>query len=200
MSIGTVALASLLVLSPLSALGQTLPEIARLHGGSATHTIDIDAPVSRPGDLMSRADLVVNGRVAIVTTRLNADQSDVITEYTIAPIQAFKQQRPDSFRTPGMVSSIVAQHTGGSLTTADGLHLSTSVNIYPESETFRVGEEVLLFLSYHSDTKTYWFSDEFSAYRIRNGVATLMTKEAAERLGNQPISSSALFAELQQKH
>jgi predicted nucleotidyltransferase len=40
-SIGTVALASLLVLSPLSALGQTLPEIARLHGGSATHTIDI---------------------------------------------------------------------------------------------------------------------------------------------------------------
>jgi hypothetical protein len=63
-----------------------------------------------------------------------------------------------------------------------------------------VGEEVLLFLSYNSDTKTNWFSGEFSAYRIRNGVATLMTKAAAERLGNQPISSSALFAELQQKH
>jgi len=30
MSIGTVALASLLVLSALSALGQTLPEIARV--------------------------------------------------------------------------------------------------------------------------------------------------------------------------
>jgi len=50
---------------------------------------------------MSRADLVVNGRVTIVTTCLNADQSDVITEYTIAPIQAFKQRDLTHFAHPG---------------------------------------------------------------------------------------------------
>jgi hypothetical protein len=200
MATRTVVLACSIALSPLSALGQTLPEIARTLGGSATNGMDIDAPISRPADLMSRADLVVNGRVTSATTRLNADQSYVMTDYTIAPIQVFKQKRLDTVSTPGMVSTIVVQRTGGSLTTADGLHLSTDVNIYPESETFREGEEVVLFLIYYADTKMYTFATgEFGVYRIRNGMATLMTASAAKRRGDQPIASSALFAELQHK-
>ncbi len=200
MATRTVVLAFSIALCPLSVLAQTLPEIARTLGGSATNGLDIDAPISRPADLMSRADLVVNGRVTSVTTRLNADQSYVMTDYTIAPIHAFKQQRPDAVGTPGMVSTIVVQRTGGSVTTADGLHLSTDVNIYPESEMLREGEEVLLFLIYHADTKTYTFaSGQYGVYRIRNGVATLMTKMAAKNCGDQPIASSVLFAELQGK-
>jgi len=146
---------------------------------------------------MSRANLVVNGRVTSATTALDADQSNVVTEYKIAPIRTFKQQHPDAFTTPGMVSTIVVRHTGGSLTTVDGLQLSTDVNIFPQSETFRVGEEVVVFLVYHTDSRTYTLaSGEFSAYRIRNGVATLMTTRAAKRRGDQPIASSTLFAEL----
>jgi hypothetical protein len=197
MATRNVVLASMMALSPLCALGQTLPEIARLEGGSATSIIDIDAPISWPADLISRADLVVNGRVASITTRLSADQLNVLTEYTIAPIQAFKQRRPDAFGTPGTVSTITVRRTGGSLTTAEGLHLSTDVNIYPESEMFRVGEEVLVFLIYNADTKTYTFaSGEFGAYRIQNGMATLMTAKAAKKRGDKPVASSALFAEL----
>ena len=90
------------------------------------------------------------------------------------------------------------QRSGGSLTTSDGLRLSTTVNIFPESESFQVGEEVLLFLNYRAGTKTYGFtSGTFGAYRIREGMATLMTADAAKRRGDRPVPSSALFADLQ---
>jgi hypothetical protein len=106
MTTGTAVLACWIALGPVSALGQALPEIARLYGGSANPTIDMCATISRPGDLMSQADLVVHGRVTSVTVGLNADQSAVITEYTIAPIQTFKPRRTDAVGLPGMVSRI----------------------------------------------------------------------------------------------
>jgi hypothetical protein len=156
--------------------------------------IDIDAPISRPEDLMSKADLVLHGRVTGVTVRLNADRSAVMTEYTIVPFKARKQRRTETVGRPGMIADIVVQRSGGSLVTADGLRLSTTVNIFPDSEAFRVGEEVLLFLNYNADTKSYTFtSGEFGAYRIRGGVASLMTANAARRRGDQPLASSALF-------
>ena len=77
------------------------------------------------------------------------------------------------------------------------MRLSTSVNIFPDAEAFRVGEEVVFFLTYNTDTKAYGFTNgEFSAYRIRDGVATLMTANAAHRRGDQPLAASALFDEL----
>ena len=189
----------LIALNPLSAPAQTLREIAERNGGSATGVISVDEPISRPADLISLADLVVHGRVTSMTTRLDTDERFVITEYTIAPIQAFKQQQQVSVKTPGTMSKLVVQHFGGSLTTTDGLRLSTDVNIFPESETFRAGEEVVLFLQYHPDTGIYSLISQFGAYRIRNGVAALMTAKAAKNRGDQPIASSALFGELQAK-
>lgn len=50
----------------------------------ATSVIDIDAPISWTRDLMTLSDLVANGVVTAVNTRLNADQSEVLTEYTVA--------------------------------------------------------------------------------------------------------------------
>ena len=192
-------LAFVIALNPHSTSAQTLPEIARQNGGSATGAISVDEPISRPADLMSLADLVVHGRVTSMTTRLDTDERFVITEYTIAPIQAFKQQQQVSVKTPGTMSKLVVQHFGGSVTTADGLRLSTDVNIFPETETFRAGEEVVLFLQYHADTGIYSLLSQFGAYRIRNGVATLMTAKAAKNRGDRPIASSALFTELRRK-
>jgi hypothetical protein len=198
MTISTALLASCIALGSTAAFGQNLPQIAGQHGGSANSMIDIDAPISQPADLMLQADLVVHGRVTDVTVRLNAAQSDVITQYTIRPSQAFKQRVIDAVSVPGTANKIVVQRSGGSLITEDGLRLSTTVNIFPESELFQVGEEVLLFLNYKADTKTYTFtSGEFGAYRIRNGMASLMTANAAKRRGDKPMPSSALFADLQ---
>jgi hypothetical protein len=198
MRIIAALLASCMALGSTTALGQNLLEIARQQGGSANSMIDIDAPISRPADLMAQADLVVYGRMTDVTVRLNAAQSEVMTEYTIAPIQAFKQRVVDTVSVPGTASKIVVQRSGGVLITPDGLRLSTTVNIFPESETFQAGEEVLLFLIYKADTRSYIFaSGEFGAYRIRDGMASLMTANAAKRRGDKPTPATSLFSDLQ---
>jgi hypothetical protein len=159
--------------------------------------IDFDSPILQTADLMSQADFVVHGRVTDVTARLNAAQSEVFTEYTIAPIQAFKQRVIDTVSVPGTASKVVVQQAGGVLMTPDGLRLSTTVNTFPESESFRVGEDVLLFLIYRADTRSYVFASEFGAYRIRNGMASLMTANAAKRRGDKPTSAAALFADIE---
>jgi hypothetical protein len=180
------------------ALAQTLPEIARQQGGAAGRVIDIDSPIARPAELMSQSDLVIHGRVVDVTVRLNSDQSDVVTMYTIAPIQAFKQRRAASVAIPGAVSKILVQQYGGSLVTEDGLRLSTSVNVFPESECFTVGEEVVLFVTYRSNIGMYAFAaGEFGAYRIREGKVSPMTRDVAGRLQVQPVDASLFFRELQ---
>src|SRR5262245_17248165 len=108
MTIRTLLLASLMALAPISAIGQMLPEIARTHDGVATSVIDMDAPISSPCDVMTLSDLVVNGVVTAVKTRLNADQSEVLTEYTVALKQVLKQRHPDAFTSPGLsVTTIV---------------------------------------------------------------------------------------------
>jgi hypothetical protein len=182
-----------------TAFGQNLIEIARQHGGSANSMIDFDSPILQPVDLMSQADFVVYGRVTDVTVRLNAAQSEVMTEYTIVPIHPFKQRVIDTVSVPGTASKIVVQRSGGILITPDGLRLSTTVNIFPESESFQAGEEVLLFLIYKAETRSYIFaSGEFGAYRIRSGMASLMTVNAAKRRGDKPTPATALFAHIQQ--
>ena len=198
MTIITALLASCIALGSTTAFGQNLAEIARQRGGSANSMIDKDAPISQPADLMTQADLVVYGRVTDVTARLNAAQTEVMTEYTIAPIQAFKQRVIDTVSVPGTASKIVVLRSGGVLITPDGLRLSTTVNIFPEAESFQVGEEVVLFLIYKTDTRSYVFaSGEFGAYRIRNGMASLMTSNAAKRRGDKPMPATALFADIE---
>ena len=106
MTIGTMFLASCIAATSTVAFGQSLPEIARQHHGSANSVIDIDAPISQPADLMLLADLVVHGRVTDLTVRLTSDQTEVMTEYTITPIQAFKQRVIDAMPAPGVMRKI----------------------------------------------------------------------------------------------
>jgi hypothetical protein len=192
------AIISFLVMGFSPILCQTLPDVARQHGGSATTIINVDAPVARLPDLMSTSDLVVHARVVNVKARLSANQSDVVTQYTLAPIQAFKQRQATAVATPGAISQIVVTRSGGDLLTADGLHLSTSVDVFPESECYTLGEEVVAFLTYRADISAYSFTGgEFGAYRIRAGIVTPMIRRVVARRHDQPITSAVFFQGLQ---
>src|SRR4051794_26937769 len=84
----------------LAAFGQTLPESARMNGGSAGSVIDFDGPILRPAELMSQADLVAHGRITNVAVRLDPEQAHVITEYSVEPIQALKQRKAEATSVP----------------------------------------------------------------------------------------------------
>ena len=181
-----------------SLLAQTLPDFARQQGGSARRMIGLDGPIARPAELMSKSDLVIHGRVVDVTRRLTADQVDVVTDYTVVPIQSFKERRAAAVARPGAVANVVVRQYGGSMVTADGLRLSTSVNVFPESESFKVGEEIIVFLTDRPEVGLYRFTDgEFGAYRIRDGMVTPMTQAVAARLQVQPVKAPLFFADLQ---
>jgi hypothetical protein len=186
-----------LAVSASPAPGQSLVDSARQNGGSSGAMIDVCGPVPSLAIVMALSDLVVHGRVVDVKTRLSSDETRVITEYTIAPIQAFKDTRPASVAIPGAVSKIVVRRTGGTLLTNDGLHLWTSVNIFPETECFTLGEEVVAFLGYDSDSHVYYFAaGGFAAYRIGDGMVTPMTREVVSRRGDRPVETALFFSEL----
>lgn len=178
-----------------SATTQRLPELARAQGGSVNQEVGIDVPVSTAEQVMSRADLVLHGRVVDVAVHLNRAQTHVVTEYTLEPIRVVKQTKPDPIAKPGTSARFVVQRLGGSVSTPEGFLLSTSVNIFPESEAFHVGEEVLVFLTV--DERIYEFTGGgYGAYRVRDGVATLMSTEAASRRGDRPVLLSVLLSDL----
>ena len=197
MKVSTAAFVIYAAMNVSPAVGQSLPDIARQNGGSAGSVTDVCGPVPSMADVMSQSELVVHGRIVDVKTRLSLDETQVVTEYTIAPIQAFKDGRPASATTPGAVSKIVVRRTGGTLLTNDGLRLWTSVNIFPENECFALGEEVVAFLAYNSDTRGYYFaSGGFAAYRIRDGRVTPMTSEVVSRRGDRPVEAAVFFRDL----
>jgi hypothetical protein len=82
--------------------------------------------------------------------------------------------------------------------TEDGLRSSTSVNLVPESERFRVGEEVVAFLTYRFEAGVYSLSNgAFGAYRIHEGVVSPMTRDVAARRKDRPVDASLFFRDLQ---
>jgi hypothetical protein len=78
-----------------------------------------------------------------------------------------------------------------------GLHLWTTVNIFPETECFTLGEEVVAFLGYDSDSHVHYFAaGGFAADRIRDGMVTPMTSEGVSRRGDLTVEASVFFNDL----
>ncbi len=176
---------------------QSLRDLARQQGGSVTNGIDLDFGVEMIPALLSQADLVVHGRIIASRTRLLADESHVVTEYEVAPIRVVKQAKPMSVARPGETSRVLVWCVGGTLI-ENGYRLSTSVNAYPESETYKVGEEVVLFLQYRADTGAYDLSGgPFGAFRIQGGRVQPMTREVTVRRGDKPLDLAIFLDQLQ---
>ena len=172
--------------------GQSLPEIARQHGGTASSVISVNTPVSPLRDVVMDSDLIVRGQITKVEPQLTTDQSTVETVYTIRPIEVLKDARSQRMRMRGSVSPIVVRHAGGRLVTEDGLHLATSINDLPEAEYFALSEEVLVMLTYHAYTQAYEFAHgtfgAFSHSRWNGGTDDAQgdaasTRRAFERPG-----------------
>ena len=98
---------------------------------------------------------------------------------------------------PGATTKIIVRRAGGSITDG-GNSLSTRVNVYPESESPRVGDEVILFLQRSAQGDTFdLVYGPYGCFKIIAGDVHAMTRQAAERRRDPPATTAAFIAELE---
>jgi len=180
--------ASLVILSMTSVgSGQSLSmrERARQLGGVATNSGNADFGIGRPEELMALSEVVLRGVAVAVTPKLEADESMVVTDYTVAPLQFLKLPKSESSK--GEPQRIVVRQPGGTLI-ENGLRMTTNIDIFPEDEFFALGDDVIMFLIYDAKGGVYNFAGgPFGAFQVQLGNATAMTKRTAERRGDVPV-------------
>jgi hypothetical protein len=173
------------VASHSSAQEQSLVVTARGNGGSASVVIDTCGPLSTVESIVGPSSLIVRGMVRSATAKLSPDETLVVTEYELIPFRLFKGSVPPLDR-PGAQPPIRFTIPFGTLD-IDGLHLSTSVNVFPAAEMPRPGEEIVVFLYLRPDWHTYalWGGD-LAAFRVTDGMVVGLTRGARDRRGDKP--------------
>jgi hypothetical protein len=124
-----------------------------------------------------------------VSTRLSADERFVLTQYEVAPTHFFKRPGTDKSGPIGN-RSVFVTHLGGAVQ-LDGLELATRVNILPETEFFRQGEDVILFLAKdESEPGTFLLEGgPFGALRVKGGMVAYMTHAVRENHPDEALTA-----------
>jgi hypothetical protein len=118
-------------------------------------------------ELLAQSDVVLQGRVADAKAHLGPDESYVVTDYVIAPTRFIKPKQTVATARPGETTDIVVQRIGGQMTEG-GLQFGTATNGYPESESFKVGEDVVVFLQFDSAARVCRLTQgPFGAFRCK---------------------------------
>src|SRR5262249_12930271 len=128
-----------------------LIDAASANGGKTVSSVDVHYPKPTFDTVAKASNLIVAGRVGHVTTRFSEDGNDVPTEFTIIPSKVYKGSAGDVVKTPGPTKPLIVRRLGGTVI-VDGLQLTTDANQYPETESLREGEDVLLFLNRNANT------------------------------------------------
>ena len=175
---------------------QSLRERAKREGGKASTIMGDDLPVVQTRELMADSDLVLRAQIIEAKSHVGPDETYVVTDYVIAPIQVLKQKRLITAARPGETTEIVVRRAGGK-TTEGGFEFSTIMSTYPESESFQVGDDILVFLQYDSSGRVYSFTGgPFGAFRVQNNQVHPMTREVARRRGDKPVELTKFVNDL----
>jgi hypothetical protein len=169
---------------------------ARRLGGKAENGLDLELAFTPFDKVVANSQLVVRARIRSVSTRLSSDEQYVLTQYEITPTHFFKGSLPPISR-PGPTLALMVVQLGGTLD-VDGLHLSTSMNIYPPAELFRQGEDVILCLT-PDESEPGFFHFEggpYGAFRVTGGMVAHMTQQV--RKHNEPQTAREFEQRLNQ--
>jgi hypothetical protein len=156
---------------------ESLITSARRLGGEAQNGLDVELTFVPFGTIVANSQIIVRGYVRSISSRLSADERWVLTQYEVTPTRFFKGSTPQLSR-PGQTQPVLVTHIGGTLE-IDGLHLSSTVDIYPAADFLRPGDDVILFLS-PAPLAAGCFSFEggpFGAFRVTGGMVAAMSSE-----------------------
>lgn len=126
----------------------SLIELAKRRGrNEATVIVEREIPPTPLPDLVDLSAMVLRGRIIKIETHLSDDESNVYTDYVVAPVEVLKQ--PADFTiaaTPGPTSGIVVRKLGGTVKVG-GFTLRTQTESDAWDIPVRIGDDYLLFLS-----------------------------------------------------
>jgi hypothetical protein len=165
-----VALTLTLTLVPLPAgsseqSGDTLKDAARREGGTAYDYLEVEMPFASLSQVVSAADVILRARITSKDSRLTQDERFVRTYFAFNPSRIFKDKLGivPTRNTPRMTTPWVFIEPGG-VVHVDSLRITMGSNASADPP-LKVGEDVLLFLSWDKDA---------NAFRLQNGPYGLL--------------------------
>jgi hypothetical protein len=192
-----IALVAICV-TPASA--QSLRDRARVEGGIASNTADFDTPALSVSEMVTLSDLIVEGTIAAVTTKLVEDDSMVATEYRLVPSAIFKLDASlNTASKPGLLPGIRIVSIGGTVTEGE-YRYSTLNSSFPEKSAIKTGEHLIVFLKRHPDIDVYNFTaGPFAVFRVVDGYVRPFTEQVAAVRGDKLVDASSFVRQLKQR-
>jgi hypothetical protein len=164
----------------------SLKDQARRKGGKASDYLEVEMPYAPLSQVVSAADLIVRARITDRESRLTQDERFVQTNFTFNPSRIFKDKIgiPPTRRTPQMTIPLVFIEPGG-VVHVDGLRITMNTNASVDPP-LKVGEDVLLFLSWDKDANAFRLQNgPFGLLRIRDQSVDEANKETRRQLGGK---------------
>jgi len=188
----------LFMLVSVSALeAQSLREQAKTQGGTAENRLNMRYGVATLSELATISDLVIHARILSASALLKPDETYVVTDYQLMPIQILKNKVNPAGSRPGPLTPLVARRPGGVVIEGQ-LRMVTSVGWFPKEETLRIGEEAVLFLSSHPSGQFYSFTGgPYGIFRVREGQVEAMTKQVARLREDSPRPLAAFLRDVE---
>ena len=134
-------------------------------------------------EVVSAADVIVLGRITSKESRLTQDERFVRTYFTFNPSRIFKDKIgiAPTRNTPQMTTPLVFIESGG-VVHVDGLRITMGSNAAADPP-LKVGEDVLLFLSWDKDANAFRLQNgPYGLLRIRDQLVDEANKETRRQL------------------
>jgi hypothetical protein len=161
----------------------SLKDEARRQGGKVSDYLQVEMPSAPLSDVVSAADVILRARITKKESRLTQDEQSVRTYFTFNPSRIFKDQIgiAPTRNTPQMTIPLVFIEPGG-VVHVDGLRITMGSNASADPP-LKVGEDVLLFLSWDKDANAFRLQNgPFGLLRIRDQSVDEANKETRRQL------------------
>jgi hypothetical protein len=176
-------LALVSVAAGASEQSDSLKDAARRQGGTAYDYFEVEMPFASLSQVVSAADVILRARITSKESRLTQDELSVRTYFAFNPSRIFKDtiSIAPTRNTPQMTKPLVFIEPGG-VVHVDGLEITMGSNASADPP-LKVGEDVLLFLSWDKDANAFRLQNgPFGLLRIRGESVDEANKEIHRQL------------------
>ena len=167
----------------IGAQADSLKDAARRQGGTAYDYFEVEMPFASLAQVVSAADVILRARITSKDSRLTQDELSVRTYFAFNPSRIFKDKIGivPTRNTPRMTTPLVFIEPGG-VVYVDGLRITMGSNAAADPP-LKVGEDVLLFLSWDRDANAFRLQNgPFGLLRIRDQSIDEANKETRRQL------------------